>query len=112
MGKQLSVVESFKGRSKYDKSSPRYLQITKALAIFIGSTNVANSIIENDEFRSLVKVLDSRYPMPGRTLIGKELDKVLATLKQNVEGSFHQHVECHCVPIYGRRRDSLQVISE
>ena len=75
VGKQLSVVESFKGRSKYDKSSSRYLQITKALAIFIGSTNVANSIVENDEFRSLVKVLDSRYPMPGRALISKELDK-------------------------------------
>ena len=39
LGKQLSVVESFKGRSKYDKSSSRYWQITKALAIFIGSTN-------------------------------------------------------------------------
>ena len=84
MGKQLSVIQSFKRRSKYDKSSSRYVQITKALAIFIGSTNVANCIVENDEFRSLVKVHDSQYLMPGRALIGKELDKVLATLKQNV----------------------------
>ena len=54
--------------------------------MFIGSTNISNSIVENEEFWLLVKVLDSRYPMPGRTLIGKELDKVLATLKHNMEG--------------------------
>ena len=73
MGKQLSVVKSFKGRSKYDKCSSRYVQITKAFAMFIGSTNanVANSIVENDEFRSLVKVVDSRYPCQGGCLSAK-----------------------------------------
>ena len=86
VGKQITVIESFKGKSQYDKSSQRYLHITKQLAIFIGSTNVPNSIVEDAEFRSLIKVLDSRYPMPSRTLIGKELDKVLATLKGNVAG--------------------------
>ena len=66
------------------------MRITKSPAIFIGSTNVPNSIVENAEFKSFVNVLNSPYPMPGRTLIGKELDKVLVTLKLNVEGFLAQ----------------------
>ena len=82
--KQLTVAESFKGKPVYPTTSERYLTITKQLAIFIGSTNVPNSIVENEAFKSFVKSLDSRYPVPGRAVIGKELDKVLVTLKQNI----------------------------
>ena len=90
VAKQLTVVESLKGRPSYDRSSERYLKVTKQLAIFIGSTNVPNSIVENPEFRAFVKILDSRYPVPGRTLISKELDKVLVTLKQNIHALISQ----------------------
>lgn len=82
--KQLSIAESLKIKTSYDKNSQRYLNLTKHLAIFIGSTSIPNSIVENLEFRSFVKALDCRYPAPGRTLIAKELDKVLVTLKQNI----------------------------
>ena len=47
------------------------------MAVFIGSCNVPNSIVENAEFKSLIQVLDSRYPLPGRRLIGKELDSLI-----------------------------------
>ena len=88
--KQLTVAESLKGKSMYDKTSDRYLMITKQLTIFIGSSNVPNSIVENEEFKSFIKTLDSRYPVPGRALISKELDKVLVTLKQNVQALISQ----------------------
>ena len=47
--KHLSLAESFKGKSPYDKKSERYLTIMKHLAVFIG--NVPNSILENAEFK-------------------------------------------------------------
>ena len=101
MGKQITVIESFKGKSQYDKSSQRYLHITKQLAISIGSSNVSHSIVEDAEFRSLIKVLDSRYPIPSRTLLGKELDKVLATFKENVAGFLSQaHKVSLCADIW------------
>ena len=81
-GKAVDSCGIVKGRPSYDRSSEHYLKITKKLAIFIGSTKVPNNIIGNPGFRAFVKILDSRYPAPGRTLISKELDKVLVTLKQ------------------------------
>lgn len=106
--KQLSLAESFKGKSPYDKKSERYLTITKHVAIFIGSSNVPNSIVENAEFKSLIEVLDSRYPLPGRTLIGKELDKVLATFKIMFRAFFLKHEKRPYVLIFGQKRDLLQ----
>ena len=82
--KQLTVAESFKGKPAYSPTSERYLMITRQLAIFVGGTNVPNSIVENEAFMSFVKSLDSRYPVPGRALISKEIDKVVITLKQNM----------------------------
>ena len=45
----------------------------KQRAIFVGSTNIPNSIVDNPEFRSVVNVLNSQYPEAGRMLISKEL---------------------------------------
>ena len=83
--KQLTVAESFKGKPTYPTTSECYLTISRQLAIFIGGTNVPNSIVENEAFKSFVKSLDSRYPVPGRALINKELDKVVIILKQNMQ---------------------------
>ena len=57
---------------KFDTKSARCQQITRKLAIFVGSTNVPNSLVENTEFKSLMETLEPQYPMPSRTLIGKE----------------------------------------
>ena len=48
-------VESIKGRRQYEK----YLSVAKQLAVFVASTNVPNSIVDNEEFWSFVKVLES-----------------------------------------------------
>ena len=45
----------------------------KQRAIFVGSTNIPNSIVDNPEFRSVVNVINSQYPEAGRMLISKEL---------------------------------------
>ena len=45
------------------------LEICK-LAIFVGSSNVANSIVENIEFRDLLSTLDPN-PVPGKQFLEK-----------------------------------------
>ena len=102
--KQLTVAESFQGKPAYLKTSERYLTITRQLAIFIGGTNVPNSIVENEAFKSFVKSLDSRYPVPGRALISKELDKVVITLKQNMQALMSQARKVAlCADIWSKR---------
>jgi len=65
----------------YGKDNKQYKAITRKLAIFVGSSNVANSLVENLEFKDLLHTLDPRYPVPGRASIHKELDKILTELK-------------------------------
>ena len=82
--KQLTMSEAFQGKREYDRNSERYKNITKRLAVFVGSSNTPNSIVENVEFQQLIKSLDPRYPLPSRALLGKELDKVLIDLKATI----------------------------
>lgn len=71
-------------RSESPFSSQQCQRITRRLAIFVGSSNVPNSLVENREFQSLLEALDPRYPIPGRTLLGREIEKVLFDMKANI----------------------------
>jgi len=42
---------------KYDRGGGQYQSITHKLAVFVGSTNLPNSIVENAEFHSLLNIL-------------------------------------------------------
>ena len=68
----------------YDKESQRQIEITKKLAIFVGISNVPYRIVESLEFRDLLTTLDSRYSVPGSTLIVKEVQKILIELKAKI----------------------------
>ena len=57
----------------YEVHSVKQRSITKKMAIFIGSSNVALSLVENVEFRELIYELDLRYQVPSRFKIGKDL---------------------------------------
>ena len=56
--KQATLAQVLHKRTAYEKDSNRYKQVTRQLAMFIGVTNVANSIVENPEFRELLQELD------------------------------------------------------
>ena len=73
--------EALQGKCEYDRNIERYKNIT---AVFVGSSNTPNSIVENVEFQQFIKSLDPRYPVPTRALLGKELDKVLVDLKASI----------------------------
>ena len=50
----------------------------------MGSSTVANCLVENLEFKDLVRALDPQYPVPGRGSINRELDQVLIELKAKI----------------------------
>ena len=52
--KQLTLPESLKSHKEYDRNSDIYKFLLRKLAVFIGSTNTPNSLVENNEFRSLM----------------------------------------------------------
>ena len=79
---QLTLEEAF--QRKYDTSSHRCQLLTRKLAIFVGATSVPNSLVENAEFKALLEALDPRYPVPSRTLISKEIDKVFVDMKNKI----------------------------
>lgn len=58
--------------------------------MFIGATNSPISLVENPEFKELVHVLDSRYQVPTRATIEKELNKVLIEMKGNIQSYMDQ----------------------
>ena len=81
---QSTLKESLEKKNPYSKDSPRYKLITRKLAIFVGSSSVANRIVENLEFQDLLSAMDNRYPVPGRSSIQKELDQIMIELKAKV----------------------------
>lgn len=77
-------------------------ETVKQHAIFVGSTNIPNSIVDNPEFRSVVNVLNSQYPVAGRMLISGY--KVLVTLKGNVHTMLSQaHKVSLCADIWSKK---------
>ena len=56
---QSTLKDSFSRQCVYTKDSEQYRAITRKLAIFVGSSNVANRLVDNLEFKDLVQTLDS-----------------------------------------------------
>ena len=55
-------------------------------------------------FQSLLQALDSCYPIPGRTLIGKEIDKVLIDMKDKIGIFFSQSEKINlCADIWSKK---------
>ena len=82
--KQATIAQVLHKRTMYEKDSERYKKITRRLAVFVGSTNVANTIVDTPEFRELLLELDPRYLAPGRAAVSQEVNKVLLDLKANI----------------------------
>ena len=75
---------------RYEKQDVRYKKITRKLAVSAASSSVPNSIVESSEFRSLIEQLDTRYPVPCCSALGKEIDKVVMDIKLNIISKFEK----------------------
>ena len=60
ISKQLTLSQYLSFGKEDRKESDRYQAITKKLAVFVGSSNVSNRIVESAEFQDLVNTLDGR----------------------------------------------------
>ncbi|XDV47123.1 hypothetical protein PO909_016829, partial [Leuciscus waleckii] len=63
---QQSIISSFSHAVPYDKKTKRHEDITKAVAYFIAKDMLPISVVENEGFKKLIRVLDSRYELPDR----------------------------------------------
>ena len=81
---QPTLRETLHKAKPYNQQSEQYKSISRKLAVFVAVGNVPNSIVECDEFRDLIKELDERYSVPGRTAIASEMDKLFIDLKTNM----------------------------
>ena len=101
---KLSETHSLRGGAKYAKESPQNKSVTRKLATFVAIANVPNSIVDNEEFRELLAELDDRYVVPGRTLIGTEMDRLLVDLKAKVLARMNQARKVAiCVDIWSKK---------
>ena len=62
----------------------KYKAITRKLAVFIGTTNVAASLVDNTEFREMLLELDRKHEPPGRKKIRREIDDISTELKMKI----------------------------
>jgi len=89
-GIQMTLPDTIHRGKPYDKSSFRHKHISRKLAIFVAAGNVANSIIENEEFRAFVSQLDERYQMPGRAAINNGMDELMIDLKRKLASKLQE----------------------
>ena len=82
--RQSTLKQSFGRHTVYPKDSNQYKAITRKLAIFVGSSSVANSIVENLEFVDLLNTINPRSSVPGRAAIHRELNIVLIELRAKI----------------------------
>jgi hypothetical protein len=62
INKEEKVVKSRMKKKKcliqrYDRESPQYKEISRHLAVFVGGSNVSNSIVENTKFIQFIEAL-------------------------------------------------------
>ena len=89
VSQQLTLAQSLQSGCAYDKSNHKYKAITRKLAIFVGTTSVPNSIVENLAFKDLLHTADPRYKVPSRTVVRKELESVYIEMRAKI-GCFLQ----------------------
>ena len=57
--------------------------------MFIGTTNVATSLVDNTEFREMLFELDRKYEPPGRKKIQREIDDISTELQSKITTILH-----------------------
>ncbi|KAL1252179.1 hypothetical protein QQF64_019975 [Cirrhinus molitorella] len=92
---QLSLQASFTAATPYDKSSKKWKDITRAIALYIAKDMVPIQTIERDGFRYVVHTLDSRYELPGRKFFSQKcLPELYTEVRDRVMNEI-RHLEAY-----------------
>ena len=101
---QTNLTDIARQKKMYEVHSVKQRSITKRMAIFVGSSNVALSLVENVEFQELIHELDPRYQVPGRFKIGKDLDLIYSKLKRDLTESLNSAEKISlCADIWSKK---------
>ena len=84
-----SIESNLLGARPCDKDSVRYQSISRKLAIFIGASNVPNSLVSNTDFRDFVEELNPKYDIPDRAAMSKALDLLLMEMKGKISAGLN-----------------------
>ena len=86
------------------KDSIRYKDITRKLALFIGTANVPYSLVENLEFRDLLLELQPCYLPPGRGPIKEKIASLIDIMKRNIQEKLALAPKIHfCCDIWTKK---------
>ena len=101
---QMTLVGTIQKTKPYEKDSTRYKSITRKLATFVAAGNVANRIVECEEFRDLLSQLDPQYPMPSRVALDKEMEALLIDVKGKIAAKLQDTRKVAiCTDIWSRK---------
>ena len=87
---QPKINETLEALNPYSPASPRHVSITKAIALMIAIDFQPFSIVEDEGFKRLLRILDKRYQLPCRKqfsekvipqMYGELREKVSAVIK-------------------------------
>ena len=100
---QSSLLMSFSFSKQYDQNSKKHKDITRRLAVFVGASNVALSLVDNVEFRELLIELDPRYKVPHRKKLDSEIQCVFTELRAKLASSLqYAHLISICADIWSK----------
>lgn len=102
--KQSTILSTFKDAKPFGKLSPEYKKLFRKLTVFIASTNTPYSIVENEEFRSLMEAAEPRFQLPGRAVVMKEVICLVEEVKSVIQGYLHHACKIHlCTDIWSKK---------
>ena len=63
---QLKLSDAFAKMSVFPTSSPRHINITRSIAVFLAKDMRHYSVVDNEGFKAMVRELAPRYKIPSR----------------------------------------------
>ena len=102
--KQSTILSTFKDAKPFGKLSPEYKKLFRKLTVFIASANTLYSIVENEEFCSLMEAAEPRFQLPGRAVVMKEVICLVEEVKSVIQGYLHHACKIHlCTDIWSKK---------
>ena len=88
---QLRLHEAFAIRNKLSRTSSRHTEITRSIGTFIAKDMRPFSVLENEGFVNMIRVLEPKYDMPCRTHFSeKVIPKLYEETREIVTKKMHQ----------------------
>ena len=83
---QSSIQQSFSKGTPYNRNSPRWIEITRAITVYLCKDMVPFQTVERRGFIAMIRAIDPRYEVPSRKYVTEtEMPKLYAELCEKVE---------------------------